>query len=64
MINHITVYFGDKKQTYTVGVEDVKKIFLDRENKDHVVILMEDNIVEIAGFPFVAVKDYKETEEK
>jgi len=60
MITAIIVYFPNgEKKTYTVG-EGVRSIFLDREDKSHIVLLMEDNIVEIAGLPFVAQKDYKD----
>lgn len=64
MINHIIVYINGQEKSWTVDVDGVSKIFLDRENKDHVVILTGYGIVEIAGCPFMAVKDYKTNPDK
>jgi len=62
MIEHVKVFYpGDGKALVElhVGIDGVKKLFFDEQDKSSLVVLTEDNIVTYHGFLFVCGKAYK-----
>jgi len=59
----IRIFVGDEVDEFRVGKEGVKKIFLDNNDQDTIVILQEENILKYHGFSFIAIQQYKEKSE-
>jgi len=66
MIEHIKIFFSNGEPfpngEYHAGVDGVKKIFFDKEDKSTVVITTDENIVTYSGFLYVCGKAYKQSE--
>lgn len=57
---NIKVLVEEKWLTFVVGKDGVKNVFA--SDKGTAIVLGEDGITEMSGFPFVLERDYKKSE--
>lgn len=50
----------DVTREYTAGKDGCKKIFVDKDDNDTIVILMDKNIVKYRGVAWEATQSYKD----